>query len=205
MVLYTPGLTLIMGPMWSGKTTELLRIVRTYRVAKRSVLLIRRPLLHRSGIDAPGKIVARESKEGMDCIELDNLITNLTDSSYDVYAIDEGQFQVNLAAFCRKAIFEWGKLVIVATLSGDFQQAPLKATTSATSSNIDGLVPLATKILLLEAVCMVCRNSVAYYTYRKCTQVKDDTTTPVQVGDKDKYEAICITCLSNRWKGDPTV
>lgn len=201
--LYTPGLTLILGPMWSGKTTELLRIVKTYRVAKRKVLVIRRPHLHRDGIDKPGKIAARDTSDDMDCVEMDNLVDNLTDSSYDVYAIDEGQFQVNLAAFCRKAIFEWRKLVVVAMLSGNFRQEPLKASTLSLHSNVEDLVPLATKIQLLEAVCMVCRNNVAYYTYRTYrTQVTDSSSDTVCVGDKDIYESICIHCLSDKLESD---
>lgn len=81
-------------------------------------------------------------------------------SSYDVIAIDEGQFfpdvpphLIQLVEMCERMANEH-KVVIVAGLDGTFQRKPF--------GRILELIPLAEKVIKLSAVCMYCSKDAPF-------------------------------------------
>ncbi|KAK9802022.1 hypothetical protein WJX73_002313 [Symbiochloris irregularis] len=170
---------LILGPMFSGKTTELLRRVRRYKAAARKCFLVSYQGDTRYGsahtvtthdqVELPSHPVSR-------CEEVDNAAWH-----HDVIAIDEGQFLPDLVEHCER----WanrGLLVIVAALNGTFQRQPFPV--------VVGLLPLAESITKLSAVCMTCHKEAAF-TWRTApaTQVE-------MVGGADSYKALCRGCYA---------
>ena len=171
------SLALIMGPMFSGKTTELQRRIRRFRIARKRVLTLKY-----SGD-------TRYSEEAMathDQCEMQALpVSRLADvpqaalDGADVIGIDEGSFFPDLLAFC-DAQANAGKDVIVASLDGDFQRKPF--------GDICSLVPVAEEVTKLTAVCTGCARPACFS--RRLTA---ETAVEV-IGGADKYIATCRAC-----------
>uniref|UniRef100_A0A8C4WUT2 Thymidine kinase n=1 Tax=Eptatretus burgeri TaxID=7764 RepID=A0A8C4WUT2_EPTBU len=125
----------IFGPMFSGKSTELLRRVRRYQLARHDCLLIKYSHDVRYGGDG----ICTHDRERA--------------SQAAVIGIDEGQFFPDVTAFCEE-LANAGKTVIVAALDGTFER---KAFGSVLS-----LIPLAESVVKLNAVCMLCYRPAAY-------------------------------------------
>lgn len=166
---------LIMGPMFSGKTTELLRRIRRYTVAKRRCLVIKYEGDKRYSVDE----AATHDNHTHAAISVRELkhVTDLSD--VDVVGVDEGQFYPDLVEFCEL----WanaGKIVVIAALDGTFQRKPF--------GQVLDLIPLAESVSKLNAVCMVCQHS-ASFTARlgKETQVEI-------IGGTDRYISACRSC-----------
>lgn len=177
---------LIFGPMFSGKTTELLRRVERYEVANRKCLVIKHKIDNRYSSD---HVVAHNGRktDAKACSAL-----HLLDySSYDVIAIDEGQFfGDSIVPFCESAANN-GKIVIVAALDGTYQRKPF--------GKVLELVPLAESVVKLNSVCMKCYADAAF-TQRLGSQEGD-----IDIGGAEKYSAACRSCYfkdlsSRQWQ-----
>lgn len=89
----------IFGPMFSGKTTELLRRMRRYRIRGDACLLLKtRDTRYTDDFE---KVVAHDQHNWLDGVPCDRLL----DSSHlaaqsDVIGIDEGQFFPDILEFC---------------------------------------------------------------------------------------------------------
>ncbi|XP_042622932.1 thymidine kinase, cytosolic-like [Cyprinus carpio] len=126
---------LFFGPMFSGKSTELMRRVRRFQVAQYSCLLIKYAK------------DTRYSQMGMATHDMS------MDLQACVIGIDEGQFFPDTVEFCEE-MANMGKTIVVAALDGTFQRKPF--------GNILNLVPLAESVVKLNAVCMQCFKEAAY-------------------------------------------
>ena len=78
-----------MGPMFSGKSTELIRRLKRYQIARYECLIVRYSKDNRYS----DKGIATHDKQSLKAISA-NLCQQLTDKVdyYDVIGIDEGQF-----------------------------------------------------------------------------------------------------------------
>lgn len=167
------SLTLIIGCMFSGKSTEILRRVRRYMAIGNTVTIVNSAKDTR----CVEEVVCTHDKNTIPCVKT-NDISTVVDVNTDVVAIDEGQFFPDLRVAVEK-LLEKGKHVIVGGLDGDFRQMPF--------GEIPLLVPLADEIVKLHAMCMVCRDgTVAPFTKRTV----EDTNQEL-VGAADKYMAVC--------------
>lgn len=180
-ILPRRGVKLILGCMFSGKTAALLRLADVYSIANVKVVLIRRKLLSRAGIDSESKIASRcKLTHKVDCVCVDDILT--VKNEYDVFLVDEGQFMPNLVEFCKRVYIEWKKLVVVAALNGSWEQKPF------TEDRVGRLLPLATDIKLLKAVCVRCTAN-AYYSHNLKGSCPEE-----DIGS-EQYQALCIDCL----------
>ena len=175
-----PTLELILGPMFSGKTTELFRRVKRHTAANRRCLLVRysrdnryseehaathdREMMKASGTGALGDILA------------------LCDG-YDVIGIDEGQFYPDLVEVVSQDLLPRGKIVIIAALDGDFQRRPF--------GRVLELVPLANRVKKCNAICSFCHDEAGSFTRR----ISSETELEV-IGGADKYMSCCSVCYS---------
>lgn len=171
---------LILGPMFSGKTTELFRRVKRYTIAEKSCLVVKYHRDTRYSADA-ASTHDKQTYEAVSAEKLWDVSYSLSD--YDVIGIDEGQFFPDLLEFCEFAANE-GKIVIVAALDGTFQR-------KAFGPVLD-LVPLAESVTKLTAVCMVCFQD-AHFTKR----IGSETEIEV-IGGADKYIAVCRKCFHSK-------
>jgi len=166
-----------MGPMFSGKSTELLRRIRRYSYAKQKCLMIKFKHDNRYSEDCMSTH-DRQMMAAVPCSELSE-IGDLY-KEYDVIGIDEGQFYPDLNSFCDQAADD-GKVVIIASLDGDFMRKPF--------GTICNLIPLAESVTKLSAVCTYCCGDAAF-TERIGTETEQQL-----IGGSEKYLPVCRKCF----------
>ncbi|XP_065115308.1 thymidine kinase, cytosolic [Paramisgurnus dabryanus] len=166
----------IFGPMFSGKSTELMRRVRRFQVAQYSCLLIKYAKDTRYS-DSGMATHDMSTMEAVPANRLSDVRTLALQAC--VIGIDEGQFFSDTVEFCEE-MANMGKTIIVAALDGTFQRKPF--------GNILNLVPLAESVVKLNAVCMECYKEAAY-TKRLGAEKEVEV-----IGGADKYHAVCRQC-----------
>ncbi|XP_033976294.1 thymidine kinase, cytosolic isoform X1 [Trematomus bernacchii] len=166
----------IFGPMFSGKSTELMRRVRRFQIAQYNCLVIK----YAKDTRYSDKGMATHDKNTMEAVPA-NILGDLRPQALQacVIGIDEGQFFSDTVEFCEE-MANLGKIVIVAALDGTFQRKPF--------GNILNLIPLAESVVKLHAVCMQCYKEAAY-----TKRIGEEKEVEV-IGGTDKYQAVCRKC-----------
>jgi thymidine kinase len=181
---------LILGPMFSGKTTELLRVGKQHESAGMRVLYIKHVLDNRRCEMAPqgdnmqqqqpyirthdGKTSGKENNV-LAIKRLSQAYDQMVDKRNPVICIDEGQFFGDLALIHLLAN-KYAKTFIVAALSATFTRKMFPAITH--------VLPCAEKVEWLSAVCFHCGAArPAPFTHRH---------RPVE--DKHNYEVFVYVC-----------
>ena len=175
----TGRLELIMGCMFSGKSTELIRRARRYQVAGRQVLLIK----HTSDTRYSGaSTVETHDHEKMPCITVTHL-GQVKAGDTDVFLIDETQFYdpENIRIFYEDVVRDGGHILILAGLHATHDLKPFSAITQ--------MLPHAEDVMMLRAICMKCKKDGATFSKRL-----GDSQAIVEVGGADKYSAMCRAC-----------
>ncbi len=107
---------LIVGPMFSGKSTELLRRCSTYKAIGKKVLVINSILDTRCGSE-----IQTHSKQTYSAIKVNTLREVSFDTVPHVIAIDEAQFFPDLEYFV-KAYEKYNIVILIAGLDGDYKR-----------------------------------------------------------------------------------
>lgn len=124
----SPKLTLIYGPMFSGKTTKLIEIynLTTMSINKNKCLVINYALDERYG---KNKIITHDGLE-LDCYSILNLSTIIENPSrFNLYNVDyifinEGQFFENIHIHVKLLLDFYKKNVIICGLNLDYKKEP---------------------------------------------------------------------------------
>nr|CAB3266976.1 thymidine kinase, cytosolic-like [Phallusia mammillata] len=167
----------IFGPMFSGKSTELMRRIRRYQIANRDCLVIKYAKDFRYSEEG----MATHDKQVIPAVKATKLMTLKNVHNFSVIGIDEGQFFSDIVTFCEE-MANSGKTVIVAALDGTFER-------KAFGSILD-LVPIAESVVKLNAVCTSCFREAAFT--KRLGQEKEIEV----IGGTDKYMATCRQCFS---------
>lgn len=172
------SLTLIIGPMFSGKTTELIRRCKRFISVGMQVLICNAEKDNRNGMHK----VSTHDGEILDAksigeVSIDWVKKNA--DNYNVIAFDEGQFFPNLPKVVSQ-LKKAGKSVLVSGLSGDSNLEPWET--------ISKLIPLADDIVHTKAICVKCHADAAFS--KKLVPNKKK----IEVGAKNKYIAVCFKC-----------
>ncbi|KAH1040944.1 hypothetical protein AAZX31_09G011400 [Glycine max] len=169
----------IVGPMFAGKTTSLLRRIQSETTNGRNVAIIKSSKDTRYGLDS---IVTHDGAE-LPCWALANLSSFKQKFGIDAYekldviGIDEAQFFDDLYEFCLQAADHDGKTVIVAGLDGNYLRRSF--------GSVLDIIPLADSVTKLTARCEICGKR-ACFTLRK-TQDKQIEL----IGGVDVYMPVC--------------
>jgi thymidine kinase len=198
------SITLIIGSMYSGKSTTLLSYEKKFTVAKKNFVCInhsfdtryRDEVSGRSQRDQDPKIPNDESfgsiithdnikssSKTIICQNLHSLNSILDLNELDAMIIDEIQFFERND--CISFLEEWankGKIIICGGLSGNFKKEPFE-----TVSNI---ISIADHIIHLKSICSVCGNDGIY---SKRLSKNEDL---IVVGSDDIYQPRCRKCFS---------
>ncbi|KAF6299937.1 thymidine kinase 1 [Rhinolophus ferrumequinum] len=139
----------ILGPMFSGKSTELMRRVQRFQIAQYKCLVIKyaKDTRYSSNFSTHD----RNTMEALPACLLRDVVQEA--QGVAVIGIDEGQFFPDIVEFS-ETMANAGKTVIVAALDGTFQRKAF--------GTILNLVPLAESVVKLTAVCMECFREAAY-------------------------------------------
>ncbi len=166
---------LIIGPMFSGKSTRLIETVRKYASHKKTVFL--KYLNDKRYTESQITTHDKFQYDSLTCIHLKEKKEIIKE--YDVIGIDEGQFFDDLVSFCDE-VSEMGKIVVVAALSGDYKMKPF--------NNVSELISKADKIKLMKAFCFYC-HTLAGFTMRT---IKSNEL--ILIGAGEAYRPVCKTC-----------
>ena len=172
---------LIIGPMFSGKSTMLADKVRKYCYKQKETVLVNYEADKRYDEEG-GTIVTHEQVKhrAITCYNLTDKIGELL--KYDVIGIDEGQFFPDLVDICDQLCLN-GKIVIVSALSGNFKMEPF--------ANVSKLISKADKIKLLKAYCFYCHKRAGF----SMRTVRNDKE--ILIGASDIYKPVCKACHYN--------
>lgn len=171
------SLTVIVGCMFSGKSEELLRRIKRARIAQRQTIIYKPARDTRTAAEV-------RSRDGRteEAIVVANARGILPRAfAFDTIGIDEAQFFDEEIVRVVGQLYGAGKRVIVAGLDTDYLGKPF------------GPMPLLLAIpeadvVKLIGVCMRCGDN-ATRSHRTV-----DSTAQVDVGDVEKYEALCYPC-----------
>ncbi|WOH05803.1 hypothetical protein DCAR_0625224 [Daucus carota subsp. sativus] len=169
----------IVGPMFAGKTTALLRRVKSEGANGRKVALIKSSKDNRYAVDS---VVTHDGIK-YPCLALPNLqafTQRLGSDAYnklDVIGIDEAQFFDDLYEFCCKAADNDGKTIVIAGLDGDYLRRSF--------GSVLDIIPIADTVTKLTARCELCGKK-AFFTLRK----NGETQTELIAG-ADVYMPVC--------------
>ncbi|MGV8145831.1 MAG: thymidine kinase [Alkaliphilus sp.] len=179
------SIEIIVGPMYAGKSEELIRRINRAKIAELKVMAFKPDIDKRYSV---ANIISHNGKKTK-CIPVDKVqeISDIIDNeSFDILAIDEIQFMdESVIDICRKAA-DRGKRVICAGLDMDFRGEPF--------STVPNLMAIAEHISKLTAVCMVCKMP-ATRTQRIVNGRPAKYSEPIiLVGATESYEARCRKC-----------
>lgn len=181
-------LRLILGPMYSGKSTQLKQLVRRYLASKMRCMTIKYQKDDRYNKD----YIATHDLEVLNSDIVQNIVTlHLSDISddqiqhVDVIAIDEGQFFNDIHDVVWRWVVDFHKTVIVASLDSWHNLKPCM--------NVLKLIPLAQEVVKLNAICTTCYRDCA-----SCTHRLKDLESDENVGGSDLYEAACLSCYMKK-------
>lgn len=164
--------------MFSGKSTELLRRLKRFEIAKRRVLVIKYGKDVRYSVENLSTH-DRQMMPAVSASRLEEVMDRI--DGYDVIGVDEGQFFPDVVKFCED-VAQLGKTVIVSALDGDFRRKPF--------GSILELIPLAEYVVKLSAVCMICTADAAF---SKRIVEGDEVE---KIGGSDMYVAVCRKCYN---------
>jgi len=170
-------LELIIGPMFSGKSSELIRKIRLAKTINKKVLVIK-PLIDNRYDNS--KIVSH-SFEAENCETVQKLeMLNDKIIDYDLIIIDEGQFFSDLKDIVIKWVEVNNKHVIVGGLDGDFKRKPI--------GQILDLIPYSNKCYKINSLCKTCGDGTeANFSHR----ISSENNNQVLVGGNEMYMALC--------------
>jgi thymidine kinase len=168
----------ICGPMFSGKTEELIRRLRRAQIARQKVAIFKPLLDDRYAVD---RLVSHSeiSLPSLSVRGPAEILDQVGDAQ--VLGIDEAQFLgLDLVPVCRRLADE-GRRVIVAGLDQDYRGEPFEP--------VPQLLAEAEFITKTLAICVKC-GAPANRTQRISSESQR-----VVVGAQDRYEARCRVCF----------
>ena len=168
---------LIIGPMFSGKSTRLIGLIRKYTYKAKKTIMIKYFADQR--YTDKSEVVTHDflKYDSIDCKNLREHFEKL--KNYDVIGIDEGQFFPDLVEVCEELAL-MKKTVIVAALNGDFRMEPFPV--------VGKLISKADKIKLLKAYCFNCHKDANF----SLRIVQSNET--VLIGAGEAYKPACREC-----------
>jgi thymidine kinase len=144
-----PWLHVIAGCMSSGKTDELLRLLRRAEIAKRRIVLVRPDVDDRTPSEyAESRSKARYPSVLVPKSEPVRILSLARERDVDLVGIEEAQFFDASLAGVADSLRKSGRHVIASGLNTDFAGRPFGA--------MPTLLALADQITMLTAICVVC-------------------------------------------------
>lgn len=160
--------------MFSGKTEELLRLLKRAEIAKLSCILVKPSTDTRDGVNT----ITSHGQRSREC-EVVHCSTDLLELSkpYDFIAIDEAQFFDEKLVDVVVELANSGKKVVLSGLDMNYMAQPFGI--------IPQLMAVADEVVKLHAICTVCGKQAQYS--KRIIENKN----PIHIGAKESYTALC--------------
>lgn len=169
----------VVGPMFSGKSEELIRRLRRAEIARQRVQIFKpaiddryaaNEIVSHSGLGIPSENIYKASE-----------IMERVQPRTEVIGIDEAQFLGDEVVDVCTRLANLGKRVIVAGLDTDYRGRPFEP--------MPRLLAIAEEITKLLAICVRCGNPAVH------TQRLVESDQLIVVGATGVYEARCRRCF----------
>lgn len=179
-ITYSNGyLKIIIGCMFSGKTSYIISEYNKWNSIDKNVLMINYSDDKRY---SDKNMVINHDLYGTNCVMLEYLTHLKNISDYDVILINEGQFFKDLKYYAKYWTDVLKKIVIVSGLDGDYLRGKF--------GEIIDLIPDCDEIIKLTAYCSMCKDGTsAIFTWK----IKNDLPGiyQIDIGGIDKYIPLC--------------
>jgi len=175
-------LTVILGPMFSGKTSFLINLYKNNLKNNKNTLVINHVLDNRYGNNG----MSNHNKETIDCIKMENLkdiymiLNNPKNPRYNTILINEGQFFKDLYNVVYTLLLS-NYNIYVCGLNCDSNMEKF--------GTILDIIPLADDILKLKSVCKLCGKSGSF------TKRLINSKEKIIIGHSDIYIPVCRECF----------
>ena len=165
-------INLILGPMFSGKTSELIRRFKRYKLAGKNTILIK----FKNDTRYDTEKISTHDNVKIDAIKCEflNEIDSVIDI-YDIICIDEIQFFKDASFYCDKWA-NMGKIVEACGLNGDYKREPFE--------QISLLIPKIESVILLTAIDKYTGDEACF------TKRIINSNETILIGGEDTYEAV---------------
>ena len=186
-LIKTGFLELIIGPMYSGKTSRLISVYRQSQLCDVKCLVINYSEDKRYSTTE----LSSHDKIMVPCIFANKISDIVEGESFendyrqaDVILINEGQFFPDLLNSVLRMVDKDMKRVYVCGLDGDFKRRSF--------GQITELVPHADSVMKLKSLCVICKNGTpALFSHRI-----DQENQQVKVIGSDAYQPLCRMCYN---------
>ena len=179
--MFNSELHIVIGPMFSGKTSRLIEKYNEYK-SNKNILVVTYSEDNRY---SETNIVTHDKKE-IPCLKIDlikNLLTNNLLDKIDVLLLDESQFFKDLLLIDEILKIKNIKIYLFG-LDGDFKREKF--------GKILDLIPLCDTVEKLTSKCMVCNDSKAIFSFRTVKDKKQKL-----IGSSECYIPTCRICYEN--------
>ncbi len=178
-------LEVICGPMFSGKSEELIRRLRRATIAKQKIAVFKPHIDERRGID---RVTSHNGAaiEAQPVETVEDILSYVAKNEIQVIGIDEVQFfpQEIINVICK--LVDEQKRVIAGGLDLDFRGIPF--------GPIPTLLAIADDITKLRSICTECCSD-AHFTQRLVNNKPANFDDPIiQIGAQEAYQARCRGC-----------
>ena len=176
-------IVLIIGPMFSGKSTYILNEERKAIISKKKSICVKHSIDTRYSTDS--NIINHNKQISISTSIASSTLKNILNAllEYDVILIDEGQFFNDLVEIVQ-ILDKHDKNIFISGLSSDFKKEAF--------TSISELIPKADKIIHMTSICTIC-SSDASFTTRLISNLTSNTQT--LIGGVELYEPRCRKCF----------
>lgn len=179
-------LGIVIGPMYSGKTSRLLALYKKYRFCEMAIAVVN----FAEDTRYSDSMLSTHDKNMIPCFMKNTMVEAFPFDSeeiqkYKVFLINEAQFFPDIVEWVKKAISPpYNKIVHVSGLDGDFQRN--------TFGNWLSLIAYCDSVEKLTSICCGCKNAPALFSHRLTKQKEQ------KVIGSDSYIPLCRKCYDER-------
>lgn len=174
-------LNLIIGPMFSGKSTRLIQYIRRYKTLDKKMIIIKPNIDTRYTLEDE---LCTHDNQKQKCVSLEsnNLKIIFEDNNYseaEIIIIEEGQFFTELYNIVKKMLDTDKKRVYIAALNGDYNRELF--------GDIHQLISQCDNIEFMQALCLDCKDG----TPGCFTKRLSNNNSQILVAGNTEYKAVC--------------
>lgn len=181
-------LGIVIGPMYSGKTSRLLALYKKYRFCEMPIAVVN----FAEDTRYSDSMLSTHDKNMIPCFMKNTMVEAFPFDSeeiqkYKVFLINEAQFFPDIVEWVKRAISPpYNKIVHISGLDGDFQRN--------TFGNWLSLIAYCDSVEKLTSICCGCKNAPALFSHRLTKQKEQ------KVIGSDSYIPLCRKCYDERQK-----
>lgn len=182
-------LEIILGPMFSGKTSKLIDIYKQYRFCNIDVLVVNHAEDNRYD---ETKMTTHDGSK-IECEKWSNLtefmnqhaVQLMDETSSVAILINEGQFFPDLLESVKRLVEVYKAHVYVCGLDGDFKREQF--------GQLIHLIPFCDKVYKLTSLCVQCRDGTKAIFSHRITNETDQ----MMIGSSESYVPLCRKCYES--------